>query len=923
MARSTKKDYRHSGEKAVQRPDIGLEPHVMKRDNAKKRNRKYPKKPSLASEPNRDVDSSKPPEFTWNENPDRDFAEFLIGLAFDAARGKDVFPAVWRWSKTRTETIETLADARVRLDSMSGAFLKWTGKSDQRDVEIPTPPLFVHEYHAASAILEVMQARTANDEESIPDLFGDSDLDVEQRIDAYDHKGDWVNRLIHGDSLQVMNSLLVREKESLGRKVQMIYFDPPYGVKFGSNFQPFVKNPDVTDGEDKSMSREPEMVTAFRDTWSLGMHSYMTYIRDRLMMARELLADSGSMFVQISEANVHRVRQVMDEVFGAENFVSQIWYQTTTTSSSAMISKIGDYILWYAKDKKAAHYNQLYLLNSDEAAMEKYPYVLLDNGECRRLTREEKESKTIPSGARLFDSKAIQSQGAPSVPQPFEFEGDTYHAAPGNHWRCEYPEGMNALADAGRLVALGKGIRFARFQDDFPYQEIHNNWTGTSRGGGKLYACQTANKVIERCMLMSSEPGDIVLDITCGSGVTPVVAEEWGRRWIAVDISRVPLAIARQRLMTEVFPHYELEDEEKGPGGGFAYRAVEDGGRGGLVKKVTAKSISRNEEPPTVRIVDKPEIVKGAQRVCGPFTMESTIQPAASLDTIRNGQADEILKKLAPEDEHIDLMTDVLLNAGNVAEAGQPKLKVRDVERIDGCDYLHSRCVCIEKDKTETKTAIAFGPKDSAIPANLVQEAATEAMNKGFQKFFMIGFAFDAAARTISEKLGIQTRCVEVAYDMAMDDLLKTSKSSEIFTITGAPDITLEKVGKDEFRVIMNGLDTYGFEDGKPKSIKGEDLPCWILDTDYNGLTFYGRSFFTPGFDLDDKKNPWKHFRRAFGRDIPEEEWESMLATESPPFKLGDHKRVAVMAIDPRGNSLMAIRDEGDAVESKKRGAKK
>lgn len=915
MAGSKKQDYRHSGEESVQRPEIGLEPHVMKRDNTKKPDQSYPQNPSLATEAAKGVDPSRPPEFTWNEHPDRDFAEFLIDMAFRAAEvgGGGVFPAVWRWSKTRTETIETLADARNRLASLSGAFLNWTGKAEQRDVEIPTPPLFIHERHSADAILNVMREKSSS-KPLQTDLFGDNGLDLDQRIDAYDHKGGWENRLILGDSLQVMNSLLVREKESLGRKVQMVYFDPPYGVKFGSNFQPFVKDTNVVDGRDKSMTREPEMVTAFRDTWKLGMHSYMTYIRDRLILARELLADSGSMFVQISETNVHRVRQVMDEVFGAENFVSQIWYQTTTQTTSSLLSKTGDFLLWYAKDKANIHYNQIYLEKSAEINNDTY---LLVNGDARKATKEEMNGEPLPNGARLFSRSPIYSKSPSPKPQPVKFKGRTYYPPAGKSWRAKYPEGVNRLIKAGRIVAIGDSLNYTNFYDEFPYQEITSNWHGTRRTSSRIYACQTTNKVLERCILMSTEPGDIVLDITCGSGVTPVVAEEWGRRWIAVDISRVPLAIARQRLMTQVFPQFELEDEAKGPSGGFVYKSKDEGGKGGRVKNVTPRSVSRNEDPATVRIVDKPEVVKGTQRVCGPFTIESTIQPAASLDMIRNGQAEDILDMLAPEEEHIDLMTDVLENAGNVAQAGQPKLKVRDVERIDGCDFLHSKCICVEKDGTELSTAIAFGPKDSAIPANLLQEAATESLCKGYQQFFMIGFAFDATARTAAEKMGIPTKCVEVAFDMAMEDLLNTSKESELFTITGAPDIRLEKVGEDEFRVIMNGLDTYGFEDGKPQSIKGRDLPCWILDTDYNGMTFYGRHFFTPGVPLEGKGNPWKNLRRAFKREILDEAWESMLSTESPPFRLGEHRRVAVMAIDPRGNSLMAIRTEGDAVKAK------
>ena len=299
-----------------------------------------------------------------------------------------------------------------------------------------------------------------------------------------------------------------------------------------------------------------------------------------------------------------------------------------------------------------------------------------------------------------------------------------------------------------------------------------------------------------------------------------MVAEKWGRRWIAVDISRVPMTIARQRLLTQVFDWYELKKEDKGPKGGFVYKSKEDGGEGGIIRRISLSSISRNEKPSSERIMGMPEITRGVQRVCGPFTIESTIQPAASLDLIGNEDADDILNKLAPED-HIEHMTSVLLHAGNVAVAGEPKITVKDVGRIDGGEFLHSKCTCVKDSGEELYTAIAFGPKDSAVPANLVQEAATEAMQKGYRQFFIVGFGFDATARTAAEKMGIPTMCVEVAYDMAMDDLLTTSRSSEVFTVTGTPDITLEQISDDsgdeaEFRVKMNGLDTYGFENGRP-----------------------------------------------------------------------------------------------------------
>ena len=728
MARGTKnKDYRHPGEETVQRPEIGLEPHVMKRDHTKKPDQTYHSKPSLANESSKEVDSSIPPEFTWNEDPNRDFAEFLIELAFRGASGEsDVFPAEWEWSKTRVERITSLSDARDRLKSLSGAFLRWSGKVKQRDVkiQIPTPPLFIHERHSANAILNVMREKSAAPVTG--DLFGDDGLDLAQRIDAYEHKGNWENRLILGDSLHVMNSLLVREKESLGRQVQMIYFDPPYGVNFGSNFQPFVKEPSVEDNQDKSMTREPEMVTAFRDTWELGLHSYLTYIRDRLMLARDLLADSGSIFVQISEANVHRVRQVMDEVFGAENFVSQIWFQTTTQSTSALLSRTGDFILWYGKSKDAIHYNQLYLSKPTDITklsekIASITYVLLKNGKHRRPTREEFNGVPIPKGSRLYQIGSTVSKGAPSSPQPVEFNGRTYHPLSGNQWRFKYPEGMDNLVKAGRIVAVGDRLYFSVFHDEFPYQELTSNWTGTHRTTSKLYACQTSDRVVERCIQMTTEPGDLVLDITCGSGVTPVAAEKWGRRWIGVDISRVPITIARQRLMTQVFDWIELKDDKVGPSGGFVYKSKDDGGRGGVVKKVTPRSISRKEDPPDECIVDLPEIVRGVQRVCGPFTVESTIQPAASLDLLDNGDVAEILGRLAPEnqdhEDHIDHMTDVLHQVGNMTKAGEPEVKIKEVARIDGCEFLHSKCVCVEGGGGRIQHGNRLRPKGFRYPS--------------------------------------------------------------------------------------------------------------------------------------------------------------------------------------------------------------
>ena len=323
--------YKHAQE-SVQRPDVGVEAQFAH------------KKPPRTYR----YDSSLAPELSWDESADRALAEWLLAIVAEAAeKGKGIVfaePKVWQGSDER---FTSLSQCAARLRSLTEPFLNWSGKAERQQVRVPTLPLFVHERHSTQAILETLQSHKARG--TTLDLFGDVDLDIADKLDAYEHKGPWTNRLVLGDSLQVMNSLL--EYEGMGGQVQMVYFDPPYGVKFGSNFQPFVRDNRVAHNSDPQMTREPEMVKAYRDTWELGLHSYLTYLRDRLAITKEMLHPSGSVFLQISDDNIHHVREILDEIFGAENFVSAIAFQKTTSSTSRLISSVYDTILWYARDK--------------------------------------------------------------------------------------------------------------------------------------------------------------------------------------------------------------------------------------------------------------------------------------------------------------------------------------------------------------------------------------------------------------------------------------------------------------------------------------------------------------------------------------------------------------------------------------------
>jgi adenine-specific DNA-methyltransferase len=370
--------------------------------------------------------------------------------------------------------------------------------------------------------------------------------------------------MILGDSLYVMASLA--EREGLRGKVQCIYVDPPYGIKFNSNFQWSTTNRDVKDGSVDHITREPEQVKAFRDTWRDGIHSYLTYLRDRLALSRDLLADSGSIFVQIGDENVHRVRDLMDEIFGSENFISLISFSKNSGFGATLLATANDYLVWYARDKARTKYRQLYKGKSLDSGGSAYSHVVLPNGAERPASREERLNPSlIPTDARLFMLDNITKPG-PGSRFDIEFEGHKYRPEP--RWWGTTPEGMQALIKANRVHGNGKSLAYVRFLDDFPAAPLSNVWNDTMGqnqfGGPKIYVVQTALTVVERCILMATDPGDLVLDPTCGSGTTAYVSEQWGRRWITIDTSRVALALARARIMGARYPYYLLADSREG-----------------------------------------------------------------------------------------------------------------------------------------------------------------------------------------------------------------------------------------------------------------------------------------------------------------------------------------------------------------------
>jgi adenine-specific DNA-methyltransferase len=426
--------------------------------------------------------------------------------------------------------------------------LVWAGKKEHTSFEVPTVSLHVHERIDPHTIIDVVRKRNGNGSPVQPSLFErrEENPPLREAIDFYRHPHGWSNRLIAGDSLLVMNSLL--EKEGMAGQVQMVYIDPPYGIKYGSNFQPFVNKRDVKDGKDEDLTQEPEMIRAFRDTWELGIHSYLTYLRDRLLLAKELLTSSGSVFVQINDVNVTRVNAVIAEVFGSENFISLIPFRKTGAFESTLLATTSDFLIWYARERSLAEYRQLYREKpAEEGTGAYYRWVETPDGTRRAMTSEEKEDRSkLPLDSRYFLMSPLSSAGPSSSPFNFEFEGRPFSCDTNSHWKTTR-EGLLRLRQADRLIAAANRLYYVRYLDDFPVTPFDNWWYDTVAGGysgSSIYVVQTNTKIVERCLLMTTDPGDLVLDPTCGSGTTAYVAEQWGRRWINCDTSRVAITLS-------------------------------------------------------------------------------------------------------------------------------------------------------------------------------------------------------------------------------------------------------------------------------------------------------------------------------------------------------------------------------------------
>jgi adenine-specific DNA-methyltransferase len=880
---SSAESYTHPEAELATRPDIGTQAGFRKKKPAK--SYKY--------------DSSLAPALDWDgQNGSRERGEELIA---------DILAS---------ESLGAAKIAAAELERMSRPFLNWSGKAERLSFEVPTLPLFVHERLSTQAILETLK-RHRRDKQEVLDLFGDPRRSItDQVLRAYEHHDKWVNRLLLGDSLVVMNSLL--EYEGLGGKVQMIYIDPPYGVKFGSNFQPFVRKRDVKHNDDSDMTREPEMVQAYRDTWELGLHSYLTYLRDRLLVARELLTDSGSVFVQISDENMHHVREVMDEVFGEEQFISGIAFVKTTSSTSDELSSVWDCILWYAKNAKEVKYRQIYSKKfRGGLGATGYSRVQLADSSIHPASQFEDDEGdlVLPAGASLIALDNITSQN-PGSRYDVTLNGRQFRPEPG-YWKTDEPR-MQRLLAAGRIGSTTNRLAYIRRFEDFPYFPLANVWTDTlgqnQFGGTKQYVVQTALKVIQRCMQMTTDPGDLVIDPTCGSGTTAYVAEQWGRRWITIDTSRVPLALARQRILTATYPWYQLKEDSRGPAGGFLYkRTLNTRGEevGGIVTHITLKSIANDEPPKEEVLVDRPEIDNSITRISGPFVVEATIP--TPVDYEGDGVEDSGAVTTESYDSFVGRMLDILRRNPTLQVGSGRAVKLGNVR-----PPTKSMSIAAEAIVDSKPVAIAFGPENGAVSEKLVYNAGKEANARNYSQLFVIGFAIQPNAREMIENaesvIGIPATYVAATPDIVMGDLLKTMRSSQIFSVCGLPEITISKAKQSDksdpvrYTVALLGLDTFDPASMESMSLEGKDVPAWLLDTDYNELSFHVTQAFFPG------TGAWENLKRALRADYAESVWDHLNGTVSAPFEASPETKIAVKVIDKRGNELMVVKTIREAI---------
>jgi adenine-specific DNA-methyltransferase len=890
---------------------------------------RYPRALPLATGERRERDPDRDPQLLWN------------GMRITLTEAQ-------RQQLAETGEIE-IGDAQ----------LVWRGKDTQdwSDLIVQTPPLYIQEKIHPKAIIDDLRRRADAAVEAradIPDLFADfNGVPKDAAAEFYQHDAHWSNRMILGDGLAVMASLA--ERERLKGKVQCIYIDPPYGKNFNSNWQVSTRSREVKDTKQADISREPEQVKAFRDTWKDGIHSYLTYLRDRLTIARDLLCDRGSIFVQIGDENVHRVRAVMDEVFRPENFVSEITVTKTGSLTGNLISSVTDNILWYSRDVERIKFRKIF-------------------GE-----RTNKESGE-------FSADPLKSGGS-RTGTTFDYSvyGRQFPCAQNEHWKV-MRVGLDRLQKADRLMPLNKSLRMKKYFEDFPVQEISNIWTGMGGSPDMVYVVQTTPRIIERCILMTTDPGDIVLDPTCGSGTTAYVAEQWGRRWITIDTSRVALALARTRLMASRYSWYLLADSPDGrtkeaeligkpPLDGPTRNDLRQGFVYERVPHITLKSIANNsriddiwekwqatlaplhaslnatlakswEEWEIPRetgaswpdaaladhaawwqariarqgeidtaiaqaadvelLYDRPYADSGRVRVAGPFTVES-LSPHRIAASDAAELADDLAaaegrrrRTGAPQVDFSQIVIDYLRSAGIHQSDKSGKIDFESVTPWPG-HWIGAEGQLRERDEMR-RAAILIGPEYGTVSRPDLTAAAREANEAHFDLLIACAFNFDAHSSELDRLGPLRIVKARMNPDLHMADELKNTGKGNLFVVFGEPDMDVETLDTGELRVTVKGIDVYDPNTGDIRSNDVRDIAAWFIDTEYNEESFFVRHAYFLGAN-----DPYKSLKTALRAEIDEDAWATLYRATSRPFPRPRDGVIAVKVINHFGDEVMKV----------------
>jgi adenine-specific DNA-methyltransferase len=906
--------------------------------------------------------------------------------------------------------------------------LVWRGKDEQdaAPLVVQAPPLYIQEKVHPKVLIDDLRRQSQARAEAaadMPDMFADFNglPSHEAKTEFYKHNANWSNRMILGDSLAVMASLA--EREGLRGQVQCIYFDPPYGIKFNSNFQWSTTSRDVKDGNRDHISREPEQVKAFRDTWRDGVHSYLAYLRERLLVARDLLSPRGSLFVQISDENVHRVRCLMDELFGDGNFVAVISNKTSGGSTGVNLPGVIDYVIWYARDVAQLKYRQLFKIKETGGdGAEKYNRVQLENLERRSLLTDPVSLRPIvPPGGKVYRQDNLTSQsvgrdkgeGAASW-FPVALEGQVVRPSLRVRWKTN-EAGMKRLLSASRIEVTGNTLAYVRYLEDFIAAPLNNLWDDLggvqSRADPKVYVVQSSVALIQRCVLLASDPGDLILDPTCGSGTTAYVAEQWGRRWITIDTSRVALALARARIMGARYPYYLLADSKEGqqkegeithtpPKEAATHGDIRHGFVYERVPHITLKSIANNAEIDVIwekwqakleplradlnkalgrtkaspagvtrgsdagvkpghdgmvpweewqipreaeakwsakakelhaawwqariarqreidasiaakaefeYLYDKPYTDSSRIRVAGPFTVES-LSPHRILAVDESGG---LIDGLAAKHDGFDadgtsVQDFATMVLDNLRTTGVQQAHKEDRITFTALTGWPGRYICAEgrfmEGSTERRAAIFLGPEFGTVSRPDLTAAVREAADAGFDLVIACAFNYDAHSSDFERMGRMRVLKARMNPELHMGNELKNTGGGNLFVVFGEPDIRIEKLGKDQIKVRIAGVDVFRPQTGEIESGGPESIALWFIDTDYNEESFFVRHAYFLGAN-----DPYKALKTTLRAEIDEEAWASLHSDTSRPFDKPKSGRIAVKVINHLGDEVMKV----------------